>query len=434
MKREYSREEWKEIKKARKLEKDKRDLLYDGRILIRYGEIALKGDNRSFFENTLVKNIKEHLKQVLKGDFDIDRVHGRLYLSYNREEEQIVVEELKHVFGIVSFSVAKHCELEFEEISKTAIAKMREILKNRGADDQKDAPKVLSFKVEANRGNKSYSMTSPEICKHIGAMLLKNVGGIYVDVHNPEITVHIDVRERAYIYTDIIPGLGGMPYGSSAKAMVLISGGIDSPVAAYMMAKRGVKLEFVHFHSYPFTSERALEKVRNLIRQISKYTGRVRVHHVNLLEIQKSIMEHCPQQEMTILSRRFMMKIAAKIAKNRHIQTLVTGESVAQVASQTIESLNVTNSSMDLMVLRPLIAMDKVDIIKIAKQIKTYEISIEPFEDCCTVFLPENVVTKPKVDKIVESENKLDKSQLIYEAIANMEVENLFYYDQEEEY
>ena len=183
--------------------------------------------------------------------------------------------------------------------------------------DEKDAVKRLSFKVEANRGNKGYQYTSPEICKHIGAMLLKNVGGIHVDVHQPQITVYIDVREHAYIYTDIHYGLGGMPYGSSAKAMVLISGGIDSPVAAYLMAKRGVKLEFVHFHSYPFTGDRAMQKVKNLVKQIAKYTGNVRLHNVNLLEIQKAIMEHCPEQEMTILSRRFMMKIAAKISKNR---------------------------------------------------------------------------------------------------------------------
>lgn len=432
MKREHSREEWNEIKKARKLEQERRDALFDGRILIRYGEIALKGDNRSFFENTLVKNIRRHLEDVIKSDFEISRVHGRFYLSYEKADEEKIVEELKHVFGIVSFSVADRSSLEFEDIAETAIASMREILKKKGYSDEKDAPKRLSFKVEANRGNKSYQYTSPEICKHIGAMLLKNVGGIYVDVHQPEITVHVDVRERAYVYTDIHYGPAGMPYGSSAKAMVLISGGIDSPVAAYLMAKRGVKLEFVHFHSYPFTSDRAMEKVKNLVKQVSKYTGSVRLHNVNLLEIQKAIMEHCPEQEMTILSRRFMMKIAAKIAKNRRINALVTGESVGQVASQTIESLNVTNSSMDLMVLRPLIAMDKVDIVKIAKQIGTYETSIEPFEDCCTVFLPDHVVTKPRVDKIVESENKLAKNQLIYNAIGNMEIETISYHEAEE--
>jgi thiamine biosynthesis protein ThiI len=256
----------------------------------------------------------------------------------------------------------------------------------------------------------------------IGGEILKNCQDVTVDVRKPQITVQIEIRDKAYVYTEVVKCQGGMPYKTAGRAMLLLSGGIDSPVAAFMMARRGLEIEAVHFHSYPFTSERAQEKVYDLARKLAIYTGRVRIHSVNLLNIQKQIGEKCPSEEMTILSRRFMMAIATKIAEDRDCKALITGESLGQVASQTIEGINVTTDATHLPVFRPLISMDKVDIMDLAKKIDTYETSILPFEDCCTVFLPDRVVTKPKVDVIRASEALLDKDKLISDAIESMEI------------
>ena len=279
---------------------------------------------------------------------------------------------------------------------------------------------IKTFKVETRRVDKSFPLKSPEVSREIGAILLQNIENISVDVHNPEVYLYIDIKDRCYIYTERIKAYGGLPVGTNGKGMLLLSGGIDSPVAGFMMAKRGVSLSAVHFHSYPFTSERAEEKVKKLARIMSSYCGEIPFYSVNIFEIQKEINDKCPEKEMTVISRRFMMRIAEKIAERECIDALITGESLGQVASQTIQGIAVTNSSVNIPVLRPLIGFDKVDIIDIAREIDTYETSILPFEDCCTVFLPKHPVTKPKVEDIDNSEKNLDVEGLVKNVLDNM--------------
>jgi len=380
--------------------------------VIRYGEIALKGGNRNYFEQKLVSNIKAMLGDI--DEFTIKKEHGRIFLYFNEYDEEYVEEQIKKVFGIVSFSPARVVGVTMEEMKEAAYAEFMKAKEGRGA---------VTFKVETRRPNKGFPMKSPEISREVGAHILINTDDVSVDVHKPEILVQLEVRDKVYVYTRRIKGQGGMPYGSAGKGMLLLSGGIDSPVSGYMMARRGIQLQAIHYHSYPFTSERAQEKVVTLARKLAGYVGRIKVFSVNLLEIQKSIAEKCPSEEMTILSRRFMMTIAERVAKENKCKALITGESLGQVASQTIEGLNVTNDAVTLPVFRPLIAMDKVDIMDLAHDIDTYETSILPFEDCCTVFLPDRVVTKPKVPNIRRSEELLDKEGLIERAIENMEVE-----------
>ncbi len=384
------------------------------RIVLRYGEIALKGGNRIFFESKLLKNLKEQLKPLT--GTKITKEHGRLYVQCSQAHYEEVMDILSRIYGLVSYSPARVVSLELEEIEAGAIEEMRLAL----ADFKGKQP---TFKVEVKRTNKNYGMTSPEMTKHLGGILLKAYPELKVDVHHPELQVVLEVRDRVYIFSRTIKGQGGMPYKTGGRAMLLLSGGIDSPVAGYLMAKRGVEIEAVHFHSYPYTSERAKEKVLTLARKLCAYTGRVRIHSVNLLEIQQAIIANCPSEEMTILSRRFMMAIATEIAKERDCGALVTGESLGQVASQTMEGIAVTTDATSLPVLRPLIAFDKVDITAIAKAIDTFETSILPFEDCCTVFLPDKVVTKPKVADIRDSEALLDVSGLIANAIKGMEAQ-----------
>ena len=283
--------------------------------------------------------------------------------------------------------------------------------------------KILTFKVDTNRADKSFPMKSPEISMKVGGIILRNFEDIKVDVHNPETYVYVDIKQSAaYVYTDRIRGYGGLPIGTNGKGLLLLSGGIDSPVAGFMMAKRGVEISCVHYHSYPFTSERAEEKVKELAQILSRYMGKIKMFSVNLLNIQKEINKKCPEDEMTILSRRFMMRIAEKIADYHGFNALITGENLGQVASQTIYGLNVTNRAVNLPVFRPLIGFDKVDIIKLAKDIETFETSIQPFEDCCTVFLPKHPVTRPKIEDIEKSEEALDINGLIEEGIKNMKV------------
>ncbi len=380
-------------------------------IVVRYGEIGLKGKNRDIFENALIRDMKERLSDL--ENIKISKFHGRIYVDHEAYDFDDCVELLTTTFGIVSVSPVAKCEITLDAMCKCAKEQVEELLENK---------KRFTFKVESRRSNKGFELTSPEISKRVGGFINQTFKEeLSVDVHNPEHVINIEVRERVYIHTKTIKGLGGMPYKTAGKGMLLLSGGIDSPVAGFLMAKRGVKLEAVHFHSYPFTSDRAKEKVIELARKLTKYVGEIRVHSVNLLEIQKSINEHCPSSEMTILSRRFMMAIAQKIARRRKYKSLITGESIGQVASQTMEGLTVTNSRVSLPVFRPLIAYDKVDIIKIAKEIDTFETSILPFEDCCTVFLPDRVVIKPKLEDIEKSEALLNVDDLIYEAVKNSE-------------
>ncbi len=380
-------------------------------LIVRYGEISLKGLNRPFFENKLVNNIKNAIRPI--GDFKVYKMYGRVYIQIEEDYIDEIIEAVTKVFGVVSVSVACIFEAKMDKICEVALKEAQKCM---------EEDKVKTFKVETRRGNKKFPLKSPQISREVGAYILKNTEGLKVDVNNPDVIIDVEVRDEAYVYSKKIQGFGGMPYGTSGKAMLLLSGGIDSPVAGWLVAKRGVELEAVHYHSYPFTSDRAKEKVIELARILSGYCGRIRVNSVNLLNIQKEINEKCPSSQMTILSRRFMMKIAERIARLRGCGALITGESIGQVASQTMESLNVTNSAIDIPVFRPLIAMDKIDIVKIAEKINTYETSILPYEDCCTVFLPKNPVTKPKLDMILESEKLLDVEGLIKEAIDNIEI------------
>lgn len=379
-------------------------------LVVRYGEIALKGNNRNLFENQLTKNMKLMLKTI--GGCKVYKEHGRIFVTYDASDHDEVVEVIKKVFGIVSFSPAEVLDMDFEAAILVAIKQLKRIVEKKGP---------LTFKVETKRANKQFPLKSPAVSMEVGGRLLAEIDQIQVDVHRPQVTVHIEIRDRIYVYTEMIKGQGGMPYKSAGKGMLLLSGGIDSPVSGYLMARRGLQIEAVHFHSYPFTSERAKEKVLELARKLAIYTSQLRVHSINLLEIQRAIAENCPSEEMTILSRRFMMAIATQVAKQRMCKALITGESLGQVASQTIEGLTVTNDATSLPVFRPLIAMDKLDIMDIAHKIDTYETSILPYEDCCTVFLPDRVVTKPRLDSIIKSESLLDKEGLIERAIAQME-------------
>jgi len=380
-------------------------------LIIRYGEISLKGLNRPYFENTLLKNIKKAVKTI--GELQVYKAHGRIYIDLEDYYEEEIVEAVTKVFGVVSVSIAYVFEADMDKICESALEHAKECI---------EIDEIKTFKVESKRGNKKFPVKSPEISRIVGGYILNNVDDLEVDVHNPDVIINVEVRDKAYVYSRKIAGFGGMPYRTSGKAMLLLSGGIDSPVAGWLVAKRGVEIEAIHYHSYPFTSDRAKEKVIDLARILSRYCGRIRLHSVNLLNIQKSINEKCRPEEMTILSRRFMMAIAERVALDRKCKALVTGESIGQVASQTLESINVTNSAVSVPVFRPLIAMDKMDIVDISKKIDTYETSILPFEDCCTVFLPDRPVTKPRLEKILESESLLDVEGLIGEAIDNMEV------------
>lgn len=384
-------------------------------LIVKYGEIGVKGKNRYIFENKLIKNVKNILKPI--GKFNVYKEYGRIYVDLDGYDYEEVVEEVKKVFGIVGVCPAVRAEKDYNLLKELAL-KMLEGKIEQG---------YKSFKVDSRRGDKDFKLTSQEMSLDIGGYLVSQVKDkIAVDVRNPEVKIHCELRQNhVMVYSDTIPGYGGLPLGTNGRAMSLLSGGIDSPVASWMVAKRGMELECIHFHSYPFTSEKSQEKVRDLAQILSKYCGRVRLHKVNMLEIQKSIGLNCKDEEMTIISRRFMMRIAERVAESRHCDALVTGESIGQVASQTIQGLTCTNASVKMPVFRPLIAMDKTEIIEVAQKIGTFETSILPEEDCCTVFSPKKPVTKPKLDRIEKSENKLDVEKLIQDAIDNIEVEDI---------
>lgn len=379
-------------------------------ILVRYGEIGLKGKNIRTFEKKLVSNIKKAVSHIPNITI-IDR-HGRVMVEYDPGMQEIVIESVKKVFGVVSLSPATQMDRDLENLKVQCLALITKLAEETGAK---------TFKVETRRADKNYPYTTPEINHAVGGYIFQNHGGLRVDVNRPDIMLTIEIRESAYVFSKRISGPGGMPYGSAGKGLLLLSGGIDSPVAGYLMAKRGLELEAIHFHSYPFTSERALDKVIELASRLTYYTGNLKIHNINILEIQKAINVNCPSEEMTILSRCFMMKIADRIAKQFYCKGLVTGENLGQVASQTIEGMTVTGSMTDLPVFRPLTAYDKNEIIEVAKRIETFETSILPFEDCCTVFLPDRVVTKPKLEKINASLALLDSEGLIDEAIKDKE-------------
>lgn len=381
--------------------------------LVKYGEVALKGLNKPYFEKILLSKIRKALKAFKI--IELYKSSGVIFVKVDdTEPDEAVISSIKKVFGIATISLSYETETDLGEISKTAINYIENLMQHK---------KIRTFKVETKRAYKKFPVKSPEISSHVGSEILKRTKEIKVDVHHPECIIYIDVRkDKSYVYSERIQGYGGLPLGTNGKGLLLLSGGIDSPVAGWMMSKRGMEIEAVHFHSYPFTSERAKEKVIELARIISQYCGKIKIYNINLLNIQQQIAEKCPEDEITILSRRFMMKIAEKIAIQNNNNALITGESIGQVASQTIQGLVATDQSVKLLVMRPLIALDKVDIMDIAKEIGTYDTSILPYEDCCTVFLPKHPVTKPKLDDILKSERLLDVEELIEQAIEDMEV------------
>ena len=385
--------------------------------LIKYGEIGLKGKNRHVFENMLKDQIKYHLDKL--GEFEVIREQGRIFVSCPEEYDyEETVGELQKVFGVVGICpVVVVDSTDWETVTEAALEYV----------DKFYEKKEFTFKVEAKRADKRYPMTSPEMCCKLGESLLRRFETLKVDVHEPQVRVFVEVRTKSYIYSHIIPGPGGMPVGSGGKAMLLLSGGIDSPVAGYMIAKRGVALEATYFHAPPYTSERAKQKVVDLAKIISAYTGPIRLNIVNFTDIQLYIYEQCPHEQLTIIMRRYMMKIAEKLALDSKCDGLITGESIGQVASQTMKSLMATNAVCTLPVYRPLIAFDKQDIIDISEKIKTYETSILPYEDCCTIFVAKHPVTHPILSVIEKSETHLEEQidRLMEEALSTIEVVNV---------
>jgi len=379
-------------------------------ILVRYGEIILKGLNRPLFEDKLVKNIKKALRNER---YSIWRSQARIYIEPLEGEElnsDKMIEKLTKVFGIVSVSPAYKVASDMESIYM-AVGKCAQEIEGH-----------KTFKVECKRGEKSFPLTSPEICCEVGGYILDRFDNLLVDVINPEVKINIEVRENAYVYSRIIPSYGGMPTGTNGKAMLLISGGIDSPVAGWMLGKRGVEIDAVHFCSPPYTGPKAREKVIDLCKIVALYTGRMNLHIVPFTDIQLELRDKCPEEQLTVLMRRYMMRIAEEIAKNNECSALVTGENIGQVASQTMQGLCASDIVVEMPIFRPLIAMDKNDIVDMARKIGTFETSILPYEDCCTIFLPKRPETKPKIEKLLLSENKINGEELMYKAIQNTQV------------
>lgn len=388
--------------------------------IVRCGESALKGKNKPYFERMLVQRIKKNLRD--EAGVTVERVDGLIFVRTPEEiPQEDVLKRVGRVFGVDSISPAVEVPIEgldaetaLDTIGREAVAFMMKQIEARG---------IKTFKVDAKRADKTFAIQSPDIGKRIGARVLKGCKVLKVDVHEPDCYLYINVRRNfAYLYDKKIAGYGGLPLGTNGRGMVLLSGGIDSPVATFLMAHRGMYLDAVHFHSYPYTSERAFEKVKELAGILTDYCGRIRMFSINLLPIQEQIVQNCPEEETTILVRRFMMRIAQAIAKREGDLMLVTGESLGQVASQTAASLVVTDAAVDLPVMRPLIAMDKTQIMDIARDIGTFETSIQPYEDCCTVFLPKHPVTQPKLERIEASESRLDVEGLVSKAVESAEL------------
>lgn len=367
--------------------------------LIKYAEIGVKGKNRYIFENALVDNAKRALDKI-DGDFSVTKENGRIYAIANAEYDfDEAVNALQHVFGIVGICPMVQIEDNgFEDLAQQVIKYI----------DETYPEKNFTFKVMARRARKNYPMNSMELNAELGGKILEAFEGLKVDVHNPDIEINVEIRNHINIYSMIIPGPGGMPVGTAGKAMLLLSGGIDSPVAGWMTAKRGVVVDAVYFHAPPYTSERAKQKVVDLAKLVSKYSGPMNLYVVNFTDIQMYIYDKCPHDELTIIMRRYMMRIAEYFANKENAQGLITGESIGQVASQTMQSLAATNDVCTMPVFRPVIGFDKQEIIDISEKIGSYETSIQPFEDCCTIFVAKHPVTKPNLNVIKQHETNLD--------------------------
>ena len=382
--------------------------------LIKYAEIGIKGNNRRFFEDALVRQMKYALKPV--GEFAIRKESGRIFVHALEEYDfDEAVESLSHVFGIAGI-----CPIVVEEDKD--FEKIAEVVEKYVDEDYAD--KHFSFKVHVRRADKKYPIPSMEAAARLGERLLEKFEDLSVDVHNPDVMLTVEIRDKVYIYSREIAGPGGMPVGTNGRAMLLLSGGIDSPVAGYMIAKRGVKIEAVYFHAPPYTSERAKQKVVDLAKLVARYSGPIRLHVVNFTDIQLYIYDQCPHEELTIIMRRYMMRIAEHFARKDKCLGLITGESIGQVASQTLQSLAATDEVCELPVYRPVIGFDKEEIVQISRKINTFETSIQPFEDCCTIFVAKHPVTKPNLKVIHRSEEKLNEKidQLMEEALASTEV------------
>lgn len=398
--------------------------------LIKYAEIGVKGKNRYLFEEALVKQIKYALKKA-EGEFTVRRTDGRIYVDAQSEFDfDEVVESLKKVFGISGICPVVHVEDEgFEKLGQDVVRYIGDTYPDI-RDSQSEARVVnprsgfTTFKVAARRARKNYPLNSMQINEELGGVILDAYPEMRVDVHNPDILLHVEIRDKIYLYSEIIPGPGGMPVGTGGKAMLLLSGGIDSPVAGWMIAKRGVKIDAVYFHAPPYTSERAKQKVVDLAKKVAAYAGPVWLHVINFTDIQLYIYDKCPHDELTIIMRRYMMRIAEHIAREADCLGLITGESIGQVASQTMASLAATNEVCTMPVYRPLIGFDKMEIVDIAEKIDSYETSILPYEDCCTIFVAKHPVTKPNLNIIRRHEQNLQEGieELVEKALATDEV------------
>ena len=379
-------------------------------LLCKYGELILKGANKSYFESLLLRELRKRVKRA--GEFDVIYAQSTVYIEPKDEfaDIELALEYASKVFGIVSIDRAVVVEKDIEKIKAAAKEYLPQFLTG-----------VRSFKADARRSDKTFPMKSPELMREVGGAVLEACPRLKVDVHNPEVTVRVEIRERgAYIHAGGIKGAGGMPLGSSGKGLLLLSGGIDSPVAGYMMAKRGVTLEALHFESFPYTSERAKEKVLELARLLTEYTTQIKVHVISLTHIQEELRRACDEDYFTLLLRRYMMTLAERVARRNNCHALITGESLAQVASQTMRAIEVTDSAVNIPVYRPCIGLDKEEIIQIARKINTFETSILPYEDCCTVFTPQHPKTRPEMEKVLAEEAKLDFTALCDEAFESL--------------
>ena len=373
-------------------------------LLVRYGEVFLKGLNRGYFLSTLRRHIRRAVEPI---GGTVDGEEGRFYVRNTTDMDE-TVRRVSRVFGVHSVSPALEVEKQFETICTAA----RELMHDRKG----------TFKVQSRRADKNFPLDSMQMNIELGGEILSDNPGLKVDVHNPDLVLEVEVREKAYLHLDTIPAVGGMPIGTNGKALTLLSGGIDSPVASYMIAKRGVTLEAIHYHSAPFTSEQAKQKVIDLAKVLSEYCGPIRLHVIPFTRLQQELYTKCPDAQLTVLMRRYMMRIAEAVARKNECSALVTGESIGQVASQTMESLACTDAVVDMPVFRPLIGFDKSEIIERATKIGTYDLSILPYEDCCTIFTPRHPVTHPRIESIEKSEPLIDGDGLVQEALDNEEI------------
>lgn len=379
-------------------------------ILLKLGEVVLKGLNRRNFEDILMRNVRRRLNKF--GEFEVYSIQSTVYVVPKSQEADLdgAADAVRKVFGVVGYARAAACEKEIGDIQRKAAEYLAEEL-----------GEAKTFKVETKRSDKKFPLTSPEVSNLVGGYILEKNPHLCVDVHKPDFTVRVEVRENAaYVHTNTKPAAGGIPVGTGGKAAILISGGLDSPVAAWMMAKRGVELTAIHFASPPYTSELAHQKVENLLKKVGEYAGRMTMITVELTDLQVEIRDKCPEDLGTVLLRRYMLKAAEKIAASQRCAALITGESLGQVASQTMQAIACTDAVVDMPVFRPLIGMDKSEIIKIAREIETYDISIEPYEDCCTIFTPKHPATRPKIAKLEAAEKLIDGDKMLDEAIEKM--------------